>query len=263
MKKLILIPVIVFAVIMVFMTGCEKKTEENKAIARRAFEEVWSQGKLDVIDEIYATDFIYHAPTGEIRGLEEFKQLVTMYRNAYPDLQFTVEDQIAEGDKVVTRWTGNGTHKGELMGIPPTGVQVTETGNAIIRYVGGKAVEVWTSYDLLGMLQQVGCKMTPPLTETTFARVTITQGKVDMMTETIQLYRDSVVPVAKSQNGYRGIYLLSDFITGKAISISLWESEEDAIANEQSGYYKEQVDKFKDFYTAKPVREGYVVTVQE
>ena len=186
-----------------------------------------------------------------------------MYRNAYPDLQFTVEDQIAEGDKVVTRWTGNGTHKGELMGIPPTGVQVTETGSDIIRYVGGKAVEEWTSYDLLVMMQQLGCKMTPPLTETTFARVTLTQGKVDMMNETIQLYRDSVVPVAQSQNGYRGIYLLNDFKTGKGISISLWESEEDAIANEQSGYYKEQVDKFKDFYTAKPVREGYVVTVQE
>ncbi|GAH60954.1 unnamed protein product, partial [marine sediment metagenome] len=132
------------------------KLEENKAIARRAFEEVWREGKLDVIDEIYATDFIYQAPTGEIRGLEGFKQLVTMYRNAFPDLQFTVEDQIAEGDKEVTRYTVNGTHKGELMGIPPTGVQVTSTGNDIIRYVGGKAVEEWSSYDLLGTMQQLG-----------------------------------------------------------------------------------------------------------
>ncbi len=90
MKKLILIPIIIFAVIMVLMAGCESrekaKEEENKAIARRAFEEVWSQGKLDVIDEIYAADFIYQAPTGEIRGLEGFKQLITMYRNAFPDL---------------------------------------------------------------------------------------------------------------------------------------------------------------------------------
>jgi len=137
--------------------------EENKALVRRAFEEVWSQGKLDVIDEIYASDFIYQAPTGEIRGLEGFKQLVTMYRTAFPDVQFTIEDQIAEGDKEVTRWTANGTHKGELLGITPTGVQVTATGNDIIRYVGGKAVEEWSSYDLLGLMQQIGA--VPPLGE--------------------------------------------------------------------------------------------------
>ena len=128
---------------------------------------------------------------------------------------------------------------------------------------GEKIVKECLYHDDLGMFQQLGYTLISPLTETAFARVTLTQGKPDMMNDTIKLYKDSVVPAAKSQKGYRGIIMLSDFEKGKGISISLWDSEEDAIANEQSGYYKEQVDKFKDFLTAKPVREGYVVTVQE
>ena len=95
-----------------------------------------------------------------------------------------------------------------------------------------------------------------------FARLTRVQININRMDETIKLYEESVIPAAKSQKGYRGIYLLSDRKTGKGISIAFWDSEEDAIANEQSGYYKEQVGKFKDFYTAPPVREGYEVSVQ-
>jgi heme-degrading monooxygenase HmoA len=96
-----------------------------------------------------------------------------------------------------------------------------------------------------------------------FARVTITQGKIDKVDKSIKLYAESVVPAAKSQKGYRGILLLSNRETGKSISISFWDSEEDAIANEQSGYYKEQVDKFKDLFTAPAVREGYEVTIKD
>jgi len=95
-----------------------------------------------------------------------------------------------------------------------------------------------------------------------FARLTIVQLKVDRIDETVKLYEDSVVPAAKSQKGYRGIYLLTDRKTGKGISIALWDSEEDAIANEQSGYYQEQVNRFKDLFAAPPVREGYEVSVQ-
>ncbi len=157
-----LVPVIAFAVLVVFMAGCEKKTEKNKAIARRVIEEVWNQGKLDVMDEIYATDFILNDPAvGEVRGTEGLKQYVSMYRTAFPDVQLTIEDMIAEGDKVVTRFTFTGTHKGELMGIPPTGVQVTMTGIAISRIAGGKVVEDWVNGDDLGMLQQLG--VIPPI----------------------------------------------------------------------------------------------------
>jgi len=96
-----------------------------------------------------------------------------------------------------------------------------------------------------------------------FARLTIVQMKMDKLDETIKIYKESIVPAAKSQKGYRGAYLLTDRKTGKGVSISLWNSEDDAIANEQSGYYQEQVSKVKEFFTALPVREGYEVSVQD
>ncbi len=96
-----------------------------------------------------------------------------------------------------------------------------------------------------------------------FARLTKVQVNVDRLDETIKLFEESVIPAAKSQKGYRGAYLLTDRKTGKGVAIALWDSEEDAIANEQSGYYQEQVDKFKDFFTAPPVREGYEVSLQD
>jgi len=97
---------------------------------------------------------------------------------------------------------------------------------------------------------------------TMFARLTIVQIKSDKLDETIKIYEKSVIPAAKSQKGWRGNYLLTDRKTGKGISIALWDSEDDAIANEQSGYYQEQLNKFKDFFTAPPVREGYEVSLQ-
>ncbi len=96
-----------------------------------------------------------------------------------------------------------------------------------------------------------------------FARLTLVQVGSDKLDETIKIFREGVIPAAKSQRGYRGAYLLTDRKTGKGVSISLWDSEEDAIANEQSGYYQEQVSKFKDFFTAPPVREGYEVSIQD
>ncbi len=97
----------------------------------------------------------------------------------------------------------------------------------------------------------------------TFARVTISQSKVESFDEMVKLYAESVVPAAKAQKGYLGVLLLTDRTTGKGISISIWESEEDCIANEKSGYYQEQVAKFIDFFTAWPVREGYEVSVKD
>ena len=141
-------------------------TEENKAIARRVFEEGWNQGKLDVIDEIVTSDYLLGDPSmpEDIRGPDGFKQFITMYRAAFPDIHFTIEDQIAEADKVVTRWTGTGTHQGELMGIAPTGIRGPGvTGVTIDRMAGGKAVESWNAWDVLGMLQQLG--VVPPIGE--------------------------------------------------------------------------------------------------
>jgi len=96
-----------------------------------------------------------------------------------------------------------------------------------------------------------------------FARLTIVQVKPDKIDETIKIYEESVVPAAKLQKGYRGVYLLTNpKKPGKGYSITLWDTEEDAIANEQSGYYQKQLAKFKDFFTAPPVQEGYEVSVQ-
>ncbi len=137
-------------------------TEENKAKQRRVWEEIFNKGDLSVVPELFAPNYVYHGPVGmEYKGPEGFRQYMTMMRTAFPDIHLTVEDMFAEGDKVVNRYTGRGTHKGELMGIAPTGKQITIAGMVISRYVGGKQVEAWVSMDLLGMMQQMG--VAPPM----------------------------------------------------------------------------------------------------
>ena len=134
-------------------------SEQNKALARRGLEEVWNQGKLALIDELTASNAIYHDPNvpgGQYTGPAGEKQFVQIYRAAFPDVHITVEDQLAESDKVVTRWTATGTHKGDLMGIPPTNKRATVTGVDIARFHDGKVVEAWVSYDMHGMMQQLG-----------------------------------------------------------------------------------------------------------
>jgi len=134
-------------------------TEQNKAISRRFLVEVFGQGKLSVADEIVAADHVDHGPStlpGMPTGPEGSKMVVTIYRNAFPDIHFTIDEQIAEGDKVVTRWTGRGTHKGELAGIPATGKSATVTGVGVDRIVNGKIVESWGIFDQFGMMQQLG-----------------------------------------------------------------------------------------------------------
>ena len=132
-------------------------TEENKAKQHRIFEEVINKGNMAVADELVAPNYIYHGPVGmEFTGPEGLKQLISMFRNAFPDLHVTVEDTVAEGDRVVSRFTARGTHKGDLTGIAPTGKQVTQAGIVIARWVDGKEVEAWESLDMLGMMQQLG-----------------------------------------------------------------------------------------------------------
>ncbi len=132
-------------------------TEENKAIIRRRVEEIWNSGNLTTADELIVTDY---ASNGQAIGREGFKQFVTSVRTAFPDLYFTIEDLIAEGDKVVVRYTGRGTHKGDFSGIPATGKQVIFTGIDLFCIADGKMAEEWLNFDRLGMLQQLG--MIPP-----------------------------------------------------------------------------------------------------
>jgi steroid delta-isomerase-like uncharacterized protein len=137
--------------------------EENKAIVRRINDEVWSEGHLDVIDELIADDFVatvVGAPE-QIRGPQGFREFVVAYRKAFPDLHITIDEQLAEGETVVTRWTATGTNEGELMGIPATGKQATIAGININRISGGKLVEGWGLFDQLGLLQQIAAVPTP------------------------------------------------------------------------------------------------------
>jgi steroid delta-isomerase-like uncharacterized protein len=134
--------------------------EENKATVRRAIEEGWNQGQVAVFDELNAPDFIYHDPGAPgVRTNEDYKRWVTERLSAFPNLQITIEDLVAEGNQVVMRWTFRGTHTGDLMTpmlLPATGKQVTVPGITIVRLAFGKGVEVWSQGDTMGLLQQLG-----------------------------------------------------------------------------------------------------------
>jgi steroid delta-isomerase-like uncharacterized protein len=132
--------------------------EENKTLSRREIEEIFSEGKLDVADEMYSSDFVDYdlVLPQTMNGPEEMKEYVSMYRSAFPDLEVTLEDQVAEGDKVVNRWTARGTHQGEYMGVSPTGKEVQFAGMHISRVnAEGKIAENWEVYDLMALMRQI------------------------------------------------------------------------------------------------------------
>ncbi len=137
-------------------------TEQNKALVRR-LEEVFNRGNISLVDELFAPDFVEHEelPPGIPPGREAVKQLTTMFRSAFPDFKATIDDIVAEGDKVVIRQTWSGTHKGEFMGVPPTGKSVSFGVIDIVRIAGGKLVEHWGQMDMMGMMQQLGAIPTP------------------------------------------------------------------------------------------------------
>ncbi len=140
-------------------------TEENKAVARRVYETfntAMRTGNLALLDEVLAADAVDHNPApGQGPGLEGVKQAFGMFRAAFSDLRFEVEDMIAEGDKVVSRVNFSMKHTGEFMGIPPTNKQVTQEGIDILRIAGGKVVERWGLFDNMALMQQLGA-MPPP-----------------------------------------------------------------------------------------------------
>jgi steroid delta-isomerase-like uncharacterized protein len=137
-------------------------SEENKALIQHFVEEAFNERNLEVADEVYASGFISHESADPVeRDPEYVKQFVGMYRTAFPDGHTTVEDVISEGDRVVYRWTFRGTHRGELMEIPPTERQVTITGITIDRISDGKIEEEWNLFDQLGLLQQLGVAPVP------------------------------------------------------------------------------------------------------
>jgi steroid delta-isomerase-like uncharacterized protein len=136
--------------------------EENKAIFRRYIEELSNQGNLELADEIFDR-YLAHQPDGSVleRGPEDVKRFQAEFREAFRHFHATIEDQIAEGDKVVTRWTIRGTHEGEFRGIAPTGKELEIRGIGIFRFSDGKVVESWDSFDQLGLMRQLGAIPSP------------------------------------------------------------------------------------------------------
>jgi steroid delta-isomerase-like uncharacterized protein len=135
---------------------------QNKVAMRRIFEEAWNQGDFTVVEEIFSPDYVAHfAPPGAPTGREGFRWFITMYRTAFPDLHLQVNDMMADGDKVISRFTIRGTHTGQLMNIAPTNKEVTVTGIVIVRFENGQNIEAWGETDRFGLMQQPGVIPTP------------------------------------------------------------------------------------------------------
>jgi steroid delta-isomerase-like uncharacterized protein len=134
--------------------------QEKKEKMRRLLEEAFGEGKTELVDELLHSDFVCYDPnseSGEIRGADAIKGEIEYFHSAVPDLTWRVVDQIAEGEKVVTRWEASGTHQGEFFGVPGSGRRIEMSGIQIDRFgESGKLVEEWPEYDLLGAMKQIG-----------------------------------------------------------------------------------------------------------
>lgn len=132
--------------------------EENKAFVRRQIEETWNKGNLDFADEGFTSDFVQYDPANPegIHGPDGFKQNVAQMRSAFPDLHMEIVDQIAEGDRVATRYVIRGTQEGDLPNIPATGKRIEVWGTGVDYFSGGKIAESWEHYDVMGIMQQLG-----------------------------------------------------------------------------------------------------------
>jgi steroid delta-isomerase-like uncharacterized protein len=136
----------------------EANMKSNREISHRLFEEVWNRKKLSVLSELVTSDYAHHdaqSPAVQ-RGVEAYTELVRLYLNAFPDLRFTIQDEIEAGDKLVTRWKVDATQDGDLPGIRRTGRRVALTGITIAQFRNGKMAESWNNWDALIMMQQLG-----------------------------------------------------------------------------------------------------------
>jgi steroid delta-isomerase-like uncharacterized protein len=136
-------------------------TEENRALVERFVEEFWNEGNAATADELFAPDAQIHLPAGDVVNVDGLKGFAGAFRESFPDWHSTFEELVAEGDRVAERWTGRGTHRGELQGIAPTGKRVKVPGSVFYRIVEGKIVEFRGQLDMMGMMQQLGVMPSP------------------------------------------------------------------------------------------------------
>ncbi len=147
------------------MRGQAAVEEQNKQIVQRYWDGKWNQRSPAILDELQSPDVVYRSPSMEMNGLEEYKQVYGAFSSALQDTQLTIDDVIAEGDKVMTRVTLRCTHKGELEGIAATGKTLTVTAFTVFRLVDGKIVEEHELLDELGMMHQLGMELRPAAVE--------------------------------------------------------------------------------------------------
>jgi steroid delta-isomerase-like uncharacterized protein len=139
-------------------TTASETTERNHQLTRRYFAEVLTQGKLDVINELMRSDFVFRISTipGGVRGIDAYKGFVTGLRTAFPDGVFSIDRLIAEESRAAARWNFRGTHKGPFLGVAPTGKVMTDQGIDIFHIAGGKITDIWVNEDAFGLLKQLG-----------------------------------------------------------------------------------------------------------
>lgn len=137
--------------------------DDNKAIARKVYEDCWNRGKVNEVDELYSTACRYHDPVFPSLGpgTESMRRHIQNCRTAFPDLTFSIEDMIAEKEEVVVHWTGHGTQRGQFLGVPATNRKASVSGTSIFRFKNGKIVEQWSDWNLLTLLEQLGVTTTP------------------------------------------------------------------------------------------------------
>jgi steroid delta-isomerase-like uncharacterized protein len=140
-------------------------SQENAAIGRRWFEQVWNLRNVDAADQLATADCKAHghAPNGQVIGIPQFKDFARSVLAAFPDIKVSVEDTVSEGDRSVIRWRGEMTHSGDFAGAPATGKKVTVDGISIMRFEGGRIAEAWDNWDQLGLLTQIGALPAPDL----------------------------------------------------------------------------------------------------
>jgi steroid delta-isomerase-like uncharacterized protein len=131
-------------------------SEENKSVMRRIVDELWNKKNPAVIDQLYAENYVGHTPDGVLQGRAGARQHYNTYITAFPDCNIAIDDLLAEGDKVLVRWTATGTHRGELAGIAPSGKRISVPGNLIVRISSGKIIEDHNLWDTLKLAQQIG-----------------------------------------------------------------------------------------------------------
>lgn len=137
-------------------------TEQNKVAYRRYIDEAFNEGRLEELDRLVSPNYVYHdAPPGTPTGVEGLRNVIRQFREAFPDLQISIDDQVAEGDKVCSLSTMRGTHKGLLFGLPPTGKEVVVKGMTMVRVADGRIAESWVKNDTLSLLRQLGVTALP------------------------------------------------------------------------------------------------------